>query len=246
MLLLDYDGTLVALEPTGSTASPDDALRTLLTQLGDLPNVDVHVVSGRPRDTLAAWLADLPVSLHAEHGAASRGPNQPWEAPPSPQWLSGAQTMLARWAEAHPGAWVEAKVSAMAVHYRCAVVTEHDLAVLDQTVSSWAREVGLVSVLPGSGVVEVRADDTSKGNVVRRLIQASPDAGFFIAGDDVTDEDMFAAARDVDVTVHVGRSETRARHRLTAPAELRILLESFLARRTRRAGDAALTSTTAA
>ena len=45
-----------------------------------------------------------------------------------------------------------------------------------------------------------------------------------IVGDDVTDEDMFRAAPDGAITVHVGGGRTAARMRLSGPDQVRKLL----------------------
>lgn len=69
LLLLDHDGTLVSFAPTPAAAKPDRELRTLLARLAEDARNEVVIVSGRDRDTLAAWLGDLDVALVAEHGA---------------------------------------------------------------------------------------------------------------------------------------------------------------------------------
>jgi trehalose 6-phosphate synthase/phosphatase len=49
-----------------------------------------------------------------------------------------------------------------------------------------------------------------------------------VMGDDRTDEDMFAAALDVAVTVHVGHSTSVARHRLTDWRAARAFLRALV------------------
>ena len=51
-----------------------------------------------------------------------------------------------------------------------------------------------------------------------------------IVGDDVTDEDMFLAAPDGAVTVHVGSGPTAARMRLVGPDQVRKLLTELAER----------------
>ena len=67
-LLLDYDGTLVPIARSPELAAPDAEVLTLLGDLANAPGLEVDLVSGRARATLAAWFAHLPVSLGAEHG----------------------------------------------------------------------------------------------------------------------------------------------------------------------------------
>ena len=71
-MLLDYDGTLTGFTPDPDAAHPDDALISLLKDLADRPATSVHVISGRRKETLGAWLGGLPLGLHAEHGRSGQ------------------------------------------------------------------------------------------------------------------------------------------------------------------------------
>lgn len=82
VLFLDYDGTLAPIMPLPQQAAPDADLKYLLNQLADLStsdasNLQVHVVSGRGKKDLGAWLGHLPFSLHAEHGLVSSAVTTP-------------------------------------------------------------------------------------------------------------------------------------------------------------------------
>ena len=57
-----------------SWRGPTPTLLDLLRALAARPDTEVHLVSGRPQDTLEEWLGDLPIWLHAEHGFVSRDP----------------------------------------------------------------------------------------------------------------------------------------------------------------------------
>src|SRR5207253_6794056 len=74
LLLLDYDGTLVPFTPTPELARPDREILALLRGLAARPDAEVHLVSGRPQETLEEWFGDMPIWLHAEHGFTSRDP----------------------------------------------------------------------------------------------------------------------------------------------------------------------------
>ena len=80
-LLFDYDGTLVPIAALPELATPDEALLRLIGELAELPNTEVHIVSGRSRASLEEWLGKLPVWLHVEHGF----------------WLARPARQLARW-----------------------------------------------------------------------------------------------------------------------------------------------------
>ena len=67
-LLLDYDGTLVPFAKTPELATPDEELLWLLSALAASPDLQVEVVSGRPKDWLEQVLGHLDIALWAEHG----------------------------------------------------------------------------------------------------------------------------------------------------------------------------------
>lgn len=69
LVLLDYDGTLVAFKARPEDAKPTPELIALLQRLADDPANHVVINSGRDHYTLEKWLGNLPVSFAAEHGA---------------------------------------------------------------------------------------------------------------------------------------------------------------------------------
>ena len=88
-----------------------------------------------------------------------------------------------------------------------------------------------VSVHHGKKIVEVASQLVNKGQAVKALIgEWKPDV-VLAAGDDQTDETMFALEMDEGVqyvTVHVGKSPTRA-IRQTSICGIRSFLENFAA-----------------
>ena len=227
-LLLDYDGTLVPLRPTPEEAAPDDEIVQLLSTLAGLPEVSVHIVSGRTRANLERWLGHLPVGLHAEHGLWSRYPSESeWQRrlQGRPEWLEALRPRLEAWSHEVPGSFVEEKDASIAWHYRntarkagrrAATALRLDLAgALDGTGAS---------VLSGNQVIEIRQEGIHKGVLVDAIHERQPWARMLIVGDDSTDEDMFKAAPPDAVTVRVGAGRTRARFRLAGPDQVRAAL----------------------
>jgi trehalose 6-phosphate synthase/phosphatase len=228
-LLLDYDGTLVGFAPTPDLAAPDPALVTLLRRLCVRPATDVHVVSGRRRDTLERWFGGLPrLGLHAEHGYWSRLPGAAWSAAdvgPTP-WREPVLGILRDFAQRTPGSLVEEKTAGYAWHYRAAD---------PEFGSAQARELVLhlstflinvpVEILQGDHVVEVRPHGVNKGLAVQRILaRAAPGTLLLAMGDDRTDEDTFAALPDGAVAVHVGPAPSQAALRLRDVAAARAML----------------------
>lgn len=85
-----------------------------------------------------------------------------------------------------------------------------------------------VEVLAGSKVVEVRAQGVSKGRAVEPAVAAHPAARVLAIGDDVTDEDMFAALPEGALGGVLGERLTRAGWRVPDPGGVRRLLGSVL------------------
>ncbi len=226
-LLLDYDGTLVGLRPSPAEASPDAEILKLLASLAILPGVNVHVISGRRRDDLVLWLGALPIGLHAEHGLWSRDLDSGrWHhRDVGAAWLERARGILAAQAEQIPGSFLEDKEASAAWHYRM-VPTELGRRESGALVRKLGRELAGTSaaVLRGHMVVEVRDAGVNKGLVALELAAANPRARLVIAGDDLTDEDMFRAAPADAVTIRVGTGRTAARRRLLGPDQVRRFL----------------------
>jgi len=215
-LLLDYDGTLVPFARSPGLAGPDEDLRTLLRALAGRPGLEVDIVSGRPRDTMEAWLGDLPVALWAEHGF--------W-------WMARLTPILEQFSRTTPGAFVEAKTASVAWHYRRAsrdfgARQAHELRMLlGDALSNQPFEV-----LEGKKVVEVRLRGVSKAAVGRHVAEPSdPRIALIAFGDDRTDEDLFRALPPDAITVAVGQNRSTAAHQvsdhLAVRAALRYLID---------------------
>ncbi|MCU0627726.1 MAG: trehalose-phosphatase [Gemmatimonadaceae bacterium] len=233
-LLLDYDGTLVPFSARPGDAAPDDALRALLSRVAARPNTEVHLVSGRRHEELAAWFGDLDLGLHGEHGLWSRPrPHLSWRSATiaDPQALSAAIAVLERFAARVPGVLLERKSAGMAWHWRGA----------DPEVAGWqARELYAhlrhelagtsLSVLPGDHVIEVRPSGVHKGRVAAAMaLEADADTLFVAIGDDVTDVDLFAGLPPNGVAIAVGPRPAGAQWRVSTHAEVRRLLEALAA-----------------
>jgi trehalose 6-phosphate synthase/phosphatase len=230
-LLLDYDGTLVPFAPTPDLAAPDAALLALLRRLCQRRGTEVHVVSGRRRDTLDRWFRGIPVGLHAEHGYWSRLPGGAWGAAATGPtgWRAPVLGILRDFAERTPGSLIEEKTAGYAWHYRAAD---------PEFGSAQARELVLhlatflvnvpVEVLQGDMVVEVRPHGVNKGLAVQHVLaHAAPGTLLLAVGDDRTDEDTFAALPEDAIAVHVGPAASRAALRIRDVAAARAILAAL-------------------
>jgi trehalose 6-phosphate synthase/phosphatase len=232
VLLLDYDGTLVPLMPRPEQAVPDPELKGLLQQLAERAGTAVHIVSGRPPETLQTWLGEVPVTLWAEHGLWHRGPGTDWAPTVEVDlgWRGDVRRLFEEEAARTPGAHVEEKSASLAWHYRTVAP-----ALGIERASALRRELSELlattpaEVLDGNKVIEVRPRVVNKGVVVARIIEGSDGRARLVAiGDDRTDEDMFAALRPTDLSVHVGPTPSRATLRLTDTGAARSFLSSLV------------------
>jgi trehalose 6-phosphate synthase/phosphatase len=231
VVLLDYDGTLVPLAALPELARPDAELFDLLSALSAVAKV--HIVSGRPRDTLEGWFASVPVDLWAEHGLWHRGGGSgDWKMTgpaPDSSWQDTVRPLLDEFARRTPGSLVETKGNSLAWHYRMAdpQVGPARAGELHRALDPLLRDRPL-EVLEGNKVVEVRARGVDKGRVVREILAGSVPRPVILAiGDDRTDEDMFRALPPSATSVHVGPGASVAAYRLPDTRAVRAFVQAL-------------------
>jgi trehalose 6-phosphate synthase/phosphatase len=231
-LLFDYDGTLVPIAAFPELATPDEALLKLIGQLAGLPNTEVHIVSGRSRESLEEWLGGLSLSLHTEHGFWSRDKQGHWrQATDIPEEvLARALDIMRSHARRTPGTRVEPKSASVAFHFRGA-----DPHLADARLRALRAELlstlgPRAELLDGRKVLEVRLKGVHKGTIIDRVLASVPRGSLlFAAGDDRTDEELFAALPEDAISVHVGAGATVAKLRMPDPFDLRRMLRALLA-----------------
>jgi trehalose 6-phosphate synthase/phosphatase len=230
LVLLDYDGTLVPIVDDPAAAAPDTRLLPLLARLAAEPATQVVVVSGRDAPTLERWFDGTRVGLVAEHGARSRRPDGTWADGPegTPGWKGPLVNLMQVFSDRLPGSWVEEKEYCVAWHYRGAddelgPVRARELI---EALRDWKGGAG-VHVLRGKKVVEVRPAGTSKADAVARWVGSVRPDFVLAAGDDETDEEMFAVLPDGALSIRVGLGDSRARFNVEDPAALRDFLSEL-------------------
>ncbi|HEX6860579.1 MAG TPA: trehalose-phosphatase [Caulobacteraceae bacterium] len=212
-LFLDLDGTLAGIEahPDHVVASPErtrvirEAARRLDGRLA--------VVSGRSLGDLDRILERAVPAAAAVHGLVRRNAAGAVMTRAPHPGVNTARVMLDRLAD-RPGIMIEDKMLGLAIHYRGA--PEREAEVID-IARRTAATTGLVLQL-GSMVAELRTPGADKGASVRAFMSEAPFAGAtpVFVGDDLTDEDGFAAAAELGghgVLVGPGR-ESAAHYRL--------------------------------
>ncbi|GAA5494379.1 trehalose 6-phosphate synthase/phosphatase [Rubritalea squalenifaciens DSM 18772] len=233
-IFMDYDGTLREFTDRPQDAIPDEALCSLLDQLGNHPNLEIAIISGRPLEFLEQHLGHLNVSLVAEHGyrwkLVDQGEWQMVDSRVDTSWKEVVLPHLEAAVTLTPGSEIENKKSSIVWHYRQA----------DPEFGLW-RAKGLlseltsitaslpVSVHHGQKIVEIASQFVNKGAAVDHLLEHWKPEVALACGDDQTDETMFSLhPKEIDHfhTIKVGTGATRAEHR-TDIKGLRKLLENL-------------------
>jgi trehalose 6-phosphate synthase/phosphatase len=232
-LFLDYDGTLREIELDPGAATPNAEVEALLDRLGQQPNLDVTIISGRSQESLEAFLGAHSFRLIAEHGAAIREPEtKEWERLDrdiSYAWKEELLPILRLYEQATPGSAIEEKRSSIVWHYRKA----------DEEFGAWkanqlTEELSALTanhpihVRHGKKMVEATAAENNKGAAVGRVLDHIGNYELALcAGDDLTDESMFELRRPGLLTLKVGLGATQARFRVSDPATFRQFLSDL-------------------
>ena len=218
----DFDGTLAGIAAHPEAVRVDAAVPAALQALSRLSHGAVAVVSGRPIAEIDQHLSPATLPAAGVHGVEHRDASGRITRMPLPD-LRAAAALLRTWCADHPGARLEDKPGALALHYRGADALEAACLAVMERARGTIPKVPIV-VLRGKKVVELKPAAADKGGAVRAFMAESPFAGrrpwFF--GDDVTDEDAFDTVQSLGgVAVKIGPGETVAAHRLPDPEGLR-------------------------
>ncbi|HEX8570246.1 MAG TPA: trehalose-phosphatase [Caulobacteraceae bacterium] len=223
-LFLDLDGTLAPIAPTPEQVSGDDELWAILDALHQQSGGRLAVLSGRTIADIDRITAGHARAVAGVHGLERRGPGGDLARPDPPEGLYAARGVMEAFAARRPGVLVEDKGLGIALHYRQAPEHAEDA---EQMAQALAQHHDL-RVQPGSMVRELRAPGGGKGQALKAFMEEPPFAGAtpVFLGDDLTDEDGFAAVRAMGGHgVIVGpREPTRARFRLRDVAAARAWL----------------------
>ncbi|WP_313081934.1 trehalose-phosphatase [Pulveribacter sp.] len=219
-LFLDFDGTLADLAPQPDAVRLAPGLAQDLRTLHHVLGGALAIVTGRTLADMDRFLGTLDLPLACEHGAQLRLSTADGPAVPTLP-LSALLHTLDGLAARHPGVLVERKSAGVALHYRQA---PHLQQLCHDTMAQAVAELPGAELLAGKCVYEIKPAGAGKGRAIARLMQQPPFAGRvpLFVGDDVTDEDGFAAVQALGGTgLKVGAGETAARTRIPSPAAVR-------------------------
>lgn len=233
---LDFDGTLAPVAPRPDLVELPPRTKEVLALIAQ--RYLLCFVSGRGLEDLQRKIGLASVCYVADHGHRIVGPpgsGIDCEIGGEHRGkLEAAARELERRLHQVDGVVVEAKGLSLSVHYR--LVAEGERPLVEQAVAEVAREFPDLRLTAGKLVNEVTPPGMwGKGRamlwLVGRLGLGQTDLCPVCLGDDLTDEDMFAAADGWGVAVVVGDPgrPTRAHYRLRDCDEAATLLEALTA-----------------
>lgn len=228
-LFLDLDGTLAPIMPRPDDVGPDPRRARMLARLREAFEDRVAVVSGRDLPNLDYILGGAIPAIGAVHGLVRRTADGAVIAREPHEGLADARRILVELAHCERGLLFEDKGLSVALHYRNAPGCAEAVIEAGERLS---QATGLVLQL-GDMVVELRTPGADKGAAVTAFLREAPFLGatpVFI-GDDLTDEDGFAAAARLGgFGVLVGEPRpTAAAYRLENTAAVFKWLEGLVA-----------------
>lgn len=228
LICLDYDGTLSSIVADPDAAKLVEGAAEVLRQLA--AQCSVAILSGRDLADIHARVGVPGIWYAGSHGFELIGPDgsrhQYDAACAALDILTDAAAELGDQVGQIPGARVEHKRFAVAMHYRNVAADQ-----VAEVVAAAHRQ-GLrrgLRITSGRKVVELRPDvDWDKGTALtwigERIHQAGPVLPVYL-GDDLTDEDAFDAVRLDGIGIVVRHSEdgnrpTAASFTVNNPAEV--------------------------
>lgn len=231
-VFLDYDGTLTPIVERPEDARLPPETRDAVARLAR--RFPVAVISGRDLADVRSMVGLDGLAYAGSHGfdivrADGSGDQRAREYLPD---LEAAEQELGPSLAEVPGARIERKAFAIAVHFR--QVTQDLVADVEAAVAEAALAHPRLRRTGGKKVFELRPNvDWDKGKAILWLLEVlgleGEDVLPIYVGDDETDEDAFRAVRDRGLGVVVrGEGDDRptaARYALGDPAETKAFLE---------------------
>jgi len=240
-VFLDYDGTLTPIVDRPEDAIISADMREVVRALAG--RCQVCIVSGRDLAVLQELMGLDDVIMAASHGfdiwTPQRGAVEHHAAKEFGELLSLVRTRLSEHVSTIDGTHIESKSASVAVHFR--LVWESDRhrvrEVVDALVGEHPNEL---KVMPGKMVYEIQPNvDWDKGKAVLHLLDVlgleGDDVMPLYFGDDVTDEDAFAALAGRGIGIFVGcaddpevaRRRTAASYVLASTQEVQQFLDTL-------------------
>lgn len=232
LVLLDFDGTLCEFQADPAAVELSESRRTILRQLQQ--RATVGVVSGRRLEDVRNRVGVDGIVVAGLHGLEIEGLGEQFAHPDlvaAGATIAAAGATLRERTHGLSGVFVEDKGGAsVALHFREADADSQRQAVdVFGSVAEPLAESGRLRVMRGSYVLELLPNiDWNKGHAVlwiaERVRRLCGDTYVVYIGDDVTDQDAFAAI-EADGLPIAASERVATSNRLDGP----VAVERFLA-----------------
>jgi trehalose 6-phosphate phosphatase len=214
-IFLDFDGTLVDLAARPDLVEMTGETRETVAALNEKSDGAVAIVTGRDIAIVDAFLAPLKLPVAGVHGLTRRDVTGRFHEPQfDAAPLATLKAELAPLIAREDGLLLEEKQGALVLHFRQRPELE---AICVAAMEKATRLHPSITTRIGKMVIEAVGHPTNKGGAIESFMGEAPFRGRipFFAGDDVTDEDGFAAVNRLGgFSVKVGSGETRATYRV--------------------------------
>lgn len=232
LILLDYDGTLKEFvkSPHEKHSRPTAKIKRFLKTLSKDRRNKVIIVSGRPRNTLENYFANIDLDLVAEHGGWVFDAGG-WikSSIVAKKWKKNLKPILEQFVARTPGSELEEKDFSFVWHYSqvlpdLAYVRKEELKKIVRA-NLKSDEIG---IFDGHKIIEIKPKRMNKGVIVTELLAKNNWDFILTIGDDYTDEDMFRALPASAYSINVGMQATNARFQLNSVKDVLDLINSLL------------------
>ena len=230
LFLLDYDGTLVKFHKMRNKALPSQQVINLIDQLSKDESNHLVIISGRPMSFLENVFNTNKITLVAEHGHfLKHAQSEKWidKHPTNNDWMMHILPIFQQFTDNTPGTLIEKKKNSLVWHYR---KTDPELGIkkaeeLKTVLSSMISNE--ISIMKGNKVIEVIPAGINKGIAALELYSNDNYDFVFVAGDDVTDEDMFLKLPADIHSIKIGHQQTSAKYTVSDSDQLIDILTNF-------------------
>lgn len=237
VLMLDYDGTLAPFQVRPERAAPYPGVAEALDGIMQDESTRVVIVSGR---RAADLIALLPLKRQPEiwggHGWERLLPDGALAVREPADEVRRTLRQASDFARelARDGGRLECKPASVALHWR-GLPALAVAKIRERALSAWSPLVrgNDVELLSFDGGIELRAHGCNKQHAVKAILsETAGDSAVAYLGDDITDEDAFAAvkARGIAVLVRPQYRDTLADIWIRPPRELLAFIRRWQAR----------------
>jgi trehalose 6-phosphate synthase/phosphatase len=175
----------------------------------------IYIISGRDRHFLENQFITMRIGLIAEHGFQLKEPFGNWvqTTPIDTLWKEDVLVVLKEASSRYPGTFVEEKESAVVFHYRTALntITKKIREQLKSEFLSIVEKHPGIVMMGGKKVIEIKPGLFNKGSIAASILMKGNYDFILAAGDDYTDELLFARLPGNAFTIKIGKRPTLAR-----------------------------------